>query len=538
MAEMYDFLGKDKEQLGLVSNSFEDQRESDDFLDFVDGIAADSSLSAPEKRAAVIKGMMDTPKYRNKLKYGIPAMFKEGLKNERGKDWKMSMKDIEKATGLTAKELLDPESGWMGSDKDKALSGEDLRHMLKAEDLTYADAVRVLSEAQSEADRKALWANEPWYSRAAMTAVAPLTSEDLSKGKPVDDIYTADYVGFGANVVPASRFIKVLGPIGRTAVDVALPSVAEGVTSVVADDVPLEEATKNTVKNIGAGGVATGALKSGAKGLGFVSGALDKSGKKAANITEDALKEGFYRADLDNRIKGIRKMIANGKRPSAEDIELLESFDMLKEMGIDLSKMGTFSKSKLQSYLNDLKRDPLKRTEALREAGKLGPEETLFSRREAIKASLDPYEQFKFDQNPGKVTFTDLALESDRPMKVYDYGWAPKAGFGKARKKVEGASLEGHEGITGAERPSFMSQINAGQRAGLAHTDPYYPRTIDVNKAAEELMAKYPQLKLYFSKMYNDPTRRDYLLNQVIPNMYWRLQIDQKTEPEKKEDKE
>ena len=531
MADMYDFLGKDKEQLGLISNSFESTKELKDFLGFVNSIAADSSLSAPEKRAAVIKGMMDTPKYRSKLKYGIPSMFKEGLKNERGKDWKMSVKDIEKATGLTAKELLDLESGWMGTNKDKALSGEDLRYLLKSEDLNYSDALKVLSEAQTDADRKRLWSKEPWYNRAAMTVFAPLTSEDLSKGKPVDDIYTADYVGLGANVVPASRFIKVLGPIGRTMVDIALPSVAEGVTSVVADDVPVEEAFKNTGKNIAAGGVTTGALKSGAKGIGFIQGAIDKSGQQTANVTEEALKEGFYRSDLDKRVAEIGKMIKKGQRPSESDLELYQSFNMLKDLDVDLSNLGKFSESKLKDYLSKLKEDPRGYVDKARAAGKLKEGEDLFTRRESIKNDLDPVEQFKFDNNPGKVTFTDLVAGSD---KVDKYGWAPKAGFGKARGKIERSSLEGHEGITGDERPSFASHIKLGEKAGLAHTDPYYPRNIDVNKAAEELMLKYPQLKLYFSKMYNDPTRRDYLLNQVIPNLYWRLQVEQHTEPEKK----
>ena len=547
------FLEKDeKQKIGTITQLFESPKDVQEFLDFVGKIDTRKDLSAPQKRALFIKGMMDTDKYRRRLKYVMPAMFKEGLKNERGKEWKMSMKDIEKATGLSDKELIDPKTGWMGTDKDKAINSEDLRSLLDSEGLNYQDALKVLSEAQTQATRKKNWYDEPWYNRALMTFAAPLTADDLSKGKPVDGIYAADYVGMGSNVVPWGQVVKGLGTIGRTTADMAIPSILEGATSVVADDVPWDTAIENTGKNLAAGGAATGVLKSGAKGIGLIRGALTKEGKHIANASEELMKEGIYRVDLEKRIRDIKKKIARNERPSDDELELLNNFEMLQESGVDLSKLGHFSQDKLDSYLNALKTDPLKYTEKGKAKGTVAKDEDLFTRREKIKASVDPYEQFKFDNNPGTVTFTDLLLDNpntkfkidyETGMVVPDgdflkkYGWGSKAGFGRAREDIKDVSLLNHPGITKEGRPSFAEQIVAGQKAGLTHTDPYFPRNLDVNKAAKEMMIKYPQLRPYFSKLHKDPTTRDFLFNNVIP-YFWKRYYLNKPEPEKKDNEE
>lgn len=202
---------------------------------------------------------------------------------------------------------------------------------------------------------------------------------------------------------------------------------------------------------------------------------------------------------------------------SNEERELYKSYKFFKETGADLSDLGKFNQIKLNNYLDELRRDPLNATEKGRATGKIEPNETVYERRERIKQMLDPDEQIDFDMNPGTIEFTDLAIKSNKPLATYNQGWSKEAGFGPTTEPVRNATLSGHVGISGTGRPSIAEHIEAGKKAGLGRTDPYYPRTMDVNEAVRQVLARYPQLKSYFSNAYKDPETRDYLLNVVLP---------------------
>lgn len=508
------FLGKDRERLGEVSRLFSNAEDRAAFIKAVKD-AADMKGSDQQKREFVLKTLLSAPKSRQYLKVAMPELYKEGLKAERGEGWKMSMKDIAKATSASEEELLDPKKGWMGSDVPMA----DLKFLLESEGLDYSDALKILQEAQTKKNRQDIWNNESTFNKLAMRATAPFTSAELEAGNPIDDVKKADYAGMVAGLVPWGGIFKAAGTVGRPLLDLAVPSVLEGTTAVLADDVDPLDAAEYSGASFAAGAGASGLLKNGLKGIKGLSGLLSKQGKSTANMSEDMLKEGFYRADLEKTIKTIEKKMAKRIQLTPEERELYKAYKFFGNTGADLTDLGKFSQSKLDDYLNSLKRDPLKATEKGRNTGKIGPGETVYTRREKIKASLDPDEQLDFDLNPGTIEFTDLAVKSDKPYAVFTQGWSKEAGFGPVTQKVQNATLQGHRGISGSGRPSIMSHIVAGRKAGLGRTDPYYPRSMDINEAVTQVLTKYPQLRSYFSKAYKDPETRDYLLNVIVPTI-------------------
>lgn len=513
MAENNQFSHLSESELNALQTLFSYLREKreETLADKLLKISAQDKGSKEDRRANTLKAMMSDPKLRNYLKMASGELYKEGLRIERGNEWKMGMKDIEKATGASEEEILDPEKGWLTG------NFKDLKFLMESEGLDYADALEFLRDAQTKKARKDLWKNEPWYNRAAMTLAAPLTSEELSKGKPVDDIKTADYVGMASGLIPYGGIAKGAGTVGRMALDIGIPSLAEGVAGYFGDDMSLADAAIHSSENAAGAGIAAGLLKNGLKGVGALSGIFTKEGKKIANQSEDALKEGFYRKDLEKSIGKIAKKMKNRIPLSNEERELYKAYNFLKETGADLSDLGKFSQSKLDNYLSNLKNDPLNATAKGRTTGKIGPNETVYERRERIKQMLDPDEQIDFDMNPGTVEFTDLAIKSDKPHALTGQGWSKEAGFGPTTAPVKDATLKGHVGISGTGRPSIAEHIEAGRKAGLGRTDPYYPRNMEINEAVKQVLTQYPQLKSYFSKSYKDPETRDYILNVVIP---------------------
>ena len=482
-----------------------------DLFDQLMKASVSDKKSIPEQRGEILKTLLSNSKLRSSLREFSPDLYKEGLKAERGEDWKMSLKDVSRAIGSPIEDLL-KDSKWMHE------MGADLKFELEREGLDWKEALKLIRDAQTKQDRVDLWKNEPWYNRAVMTLSAPLTSEDLSKGRPLDGIKKADYVGAVSGLVPYGGILKGAGTVGRMALDIGIPSIAEGIAGYAGDDMSLSDAAIHATENATGAAVASGLIKGGIKGFGALNGIFTKEGQKIANQSEEALKEGFYRKDLEKTIKKIAKKMSKRIPLSNEERELYKTYNFLKESGVDLTNLGKFDQSKLDNYLNNLRRDPLHATEKGRATGKIGPNETVYERRERIKQMLDPDDQIDFDLNPGKVEFTDLAVKSDKPLALYNQGWSREAGFGKTTKPVNGATLEGHVGISGTGRPSIMEHIEAGKRAGLGRTDPYYPRNMEINEAVKQALASYPQLRSYFSKAHKDPETRDYLLNVVIPS--------------------
>lgn len=517
-----EFLGKDKERLGEVSMLFPTQDDLDSFLKIIED-AANMEGSTQEKREYVLKNMLGNAKFRQYLKVAMPDMFKEGLAVERGKNWKMSMKDIEKATGATEEELLDTKKGWMGSEQPMA----DLKFLMESEGLNYKDALKVLEEAQTKKDRKDIWYEESLPSRIAMSVVAPFNSEKLSEGEvPDSDDAYADIVMAPTNIVPwgkgAGIVSGLVSKIPKVGEYIMQPFIARGLRYGAEFMGPgMVEGALHNQHGFSTDDITKGLMASGrnsvagaflAGGSQFLRSWGSKSAKKALKDIEDALKETVYPEEVTIKLQSIRRALKNNPESITEaDVEFLRNFDQMRKLKLrskDLNKIGTFDPLKQQHYLKKLKAD---KTRLSKLDGR-----TLFENRTAIRSKLDEYEKAPFDRNPGVVTFTDV-VKARMPGKeaLESVGYGEKAGLGPVKKstkvyretspgseefEVVSGNMKDHHLISGESRIPLRDYIQNPQIDPnfVQHTDFYYPRPNSVDKYMEEFLSKNPEIKLAF----------------------------------------
>ena len=522
-----EFLGNDKQRLGEVSGLFSNREDLDAFLKIVEESAAMEG-STQQKREHMLKNMLGTPKFRQYLKVAMPALYKEGLKAERGEGWKMSMKDIAKAANTTEEKLLDPKTGWMGSEVPMA----DLRFLMESEGLDYKDAVKLLQEAQTVKNRKDLWDNEDTFSKFAMSAVAPFASGKLSKGEvPSDKDLKADAAMFGVNLLPwgsigraaglvsiAGRGIPGWGLRGiRYGAEFAGPGMTEGALSLYTGDSKNKlDALLRGLSATG-GNAATGATLAG--GSSFLKSWASKDAKEAMKTIEDAIKEAVYPEEIKTKLRTIKTGL--DKHPetiTAADLEFLrniEAFQKLKKGGkFKLGDIGKYSPEKYNAYMTEVNKNP-----------------AVKASRDAKKATLDEYEQKSFERNPGILTFTDV-IEGNKNLDKIGFG--KKAGLGPIKK---GGIIQEHHLINSEGRSPLTDWVTERNNQikfkdkdnNVLHTDYLYPgpdrSATDLDKYVEGFINANPEVKMYIdngllSKASIYTALRDALRKRLYPQVY------------------
>lgn len=506
------FLGKDRERLGEVSRLFNSAEDRADFLKAVKDAAAMEG-SDQQKRDFVLKTLLSAPKSRQYLKVAMPDFYKEGLKAERGEGWKMSMKDIEKATQATEEELLNPETGWMGSKTPM----DDMKFMIESEGLDYKDVVKMLQEAQTKKNIKDMWYANGLPSRFAMSFIAPFESEKLSSGEPVSEEDVYKDIGMGAaTVFPWGKAAGLVsGLSARVAPSVAkYPLVARGLRygsefagpGIVEGAMTEGDLLDKLYAGVGAtGGNATaGALIAG--GSQFMKSWANDNANKALKDIEDALKETIYPEEIKMRLNAIKSTLkSKPENLTDSDLALLRTVENLKILKkgnptkLKLGDIGGYNKDKYTKYRTQVDKDPIAK-----------------ANRDDTKARLDEYEQIAFENNPGKITFSDWMATSPNKAEV---GFGVKAGLGKPRIGLEEGKP--HPLISDDPRYDMNYWLAEREKKMKAHTDQYYPRSTALDDYMDEFLKANPEVNILIDNgKISRQDIADLLRKRLYPSIY------------------
>lgn len=307
------FLGKDRERLGEVSRLFNSAEDRAAFLKAVKD-AADMKGSDQQKREFVLKTFLSAPKSRQYLKVAMPELYKEGLKAERGEGWKMSMKDIEKATGATEKEILDPEKGWMTG------NFKDLKFLMESEGLDYADALKLLRDTQTKKSRKDIY-DDNLIARTVFPRISEslrdtgdFSGQDLALDVGENILQAMPLAGLGTKVATQGlrSGLRILPNIeGYLIENAAVPTVMAAADELRKDDPSLLDFGERA---------ATGAAVNAAAGKMLGAGIRSLVPAKYVQKLETWMNSSGDEA-LKNKLDEINKIIENPRKHTADQVK-------------------------------------------------------------------------------------------------------------------------------------------------------------------------------------------------------------------------